>query len=66
MGRRRSLESCRGEWDSWGAFIDCRAMNNCRRVESEQNNNEENGQDRVMLLMEGVESHGDWGETSPM
>ncbi len=41
-------------------------MNNCRRVESEQNNNEENGQDRVMLLMEGVESHGEWGETSPI
>jgi hypothetical protein len=66
MGRRRSLESSRGEWDSWGAFIDCWAMNNCRRVESERNNNEENGQDRVMLLMEGVESHGDWGETSPI
>ena len=52
MGRRRSLESSQGEWDSWGAFIDCRAMNNCRRVESEQNNNEENGQDRVMLLID--------------
>ncbi len=41
-------------------------MNNCRLVESEQNNNEENGQDRVMLLMEDVESHGDWGEKSPI
>ncbi len=41
-------------------------MNNCRRVESERNNNEEDGQDRVMLLMEGVESHGDWGKTSPI
>jgi hypothetical protein len=66
MGRRCSLESSRGEWDSGGAFIDCRAMNNCRHVESERNNNEENGQDRVMLLMEGVESHGDWGETPPI
>ncbi len=64
MGRCHFLESSRGEWDSWGAFIDCRAMNNYRRVESEQKNNEENGQDRVMLLMEGVESHGNWGETS--
>ena len=66
MGRRRSLESSQGEWDSWGAFIDCRAMNNCCCVESERNNNEEDGQDRVMLLMEGVESHGDWGKKSPI
>ncbi len=66
MGRRRSLESSRGEWDSWGAFIDCRAMNNCRRVESEQKYNKEDSQDRVMLLMGGVESHGNWGKTSPI
>ncbi len=58
MGRVRVLGRVLG--------IDCQAMNNCRRVESERNNNEENGQDRVMLLMEGVGSHGDWGETSPI
>ncbi len=52
MGRSRFLESSQGEWDSWGAFIDCWAMKSCRCVERERKNKEENGQDRVMLLID--------------